>query len=198
VRRPGEGTLPIATVERLTVQMENSEGPRFPLSSAASCSNRSQFTPPRFYAADVIFGLILGRLPAKSWPMAYDAQLAARIDHAVRDWRGFSTKKMFGSIGWMLKGNICAGIWKDSLIVRCGPTDWTALLREPHVAEFDITGRSMKGWLLIRPAAIADDGALNEWLQRSRSFVRTLPAKPTATKKKTRSAKIPTKRARTR
>jgi hypothetical protein len=94
---------------------------------------------------------------------------------------------MFGSIGWMLNGNICLGIWKENLIVRCGPAEWPKLLQQPHVAEFDITGRSMKGWLLVRPEGIASGAALSEWLQRSRDFVRTLPAKPAAAKAKARA-----------
>jgi hypothetical protein len=137
--------------------------------------------------------------------MAYDEKLAARIDLAVRDWPGMSTKQMFGSIGWMLNGNICVGIWKESLIVRCGPSEWPRLLREKHVAEFDITGRSMKGWLLVRPAGIAGARALGEWLQRSRDFVRSLPSKPptpptppTPAETKTRPSKAATKRKRSR
>jgi TfoX/Sxy family transcriptional regulator of competence genes len=125
--------------------------------------------------------------------MAYDEKLAERIHAAVRGWRGLSTRRMFGSIGWMLDGNICAGIWKDSLIVRCGPDEWPRLLREPHVAEFDITGRSMKGWLMVRPTGIADARTLEEWLRRSHDFVRTLPKKAATQKKK-----APTKRAATR
>ena len=120
--------------------------------------------------------------------MAYNEKLAGRIDAAVTGWAGLSTKRMFGSIGWMLKGNICVGIWKDSLIVRCGPTEWPKLVQEPHVAEFDITGRSMKGWLMVRPAGIAGAVALRDWLQRSRDFVRTLPARAPP-KKKTTSAR---------
>lgn len=128
--------------------------------------------------------------------MAYDEKLAARIDTAVHEWPGMSTKRMFGSIGWMLNGNICVGIWKESLIVRCAPQEWPGLLQREHVAEFDITGRSMKGWLLVRPAGITDAPALHEWLRRSRDFVRTLPAKPSAAKAKPRAVKVATKRIR--
>jgi hypothetical protein len=119
--------------------------------------------------------------------MAYDEKLAARIDVAVRGWPGIYPKKMFGSIGWMLNGNICVGIWKDSLIVRCGPDKWPQLLRQPQVAEFDITGRSMKGWLLVRPPALATEAALGQWIQRSRDFVHTLPAKSTTGKAESRA-----------
>lgn len=131
--------------------------------------------------------------------MAYDEKLAARIDAAVRDWRGISVKRMFGSIGWMLNGNICVGIWKQDLIVRCSPDEWPQLLKRPHVAEFDITGRSMKGWVLVRPAGIARPAAFAEWLQRSHAFVQTLPAKTAAVKKaspfREKSAKAKSRRA---
>jgi hypothetical protein len=125
--------------------------------------------------------------------MAYDEKLATRIDVAVRGWRGFTTKRMFGSIGWMLNGNICVGIWKDSLIVRCGPDEWPRLVRQPNVAEFDITGRGMKGWLMVRPAGMVDNAALGIWLQRSREFVRALPAKatPSKTKRAKKAARRP-------
>lgn len=126
--------------------------------------------------------------------MAYDEKLAKRIAVAVRDWPGLSTKRMFGSIGWMLNGNLCIGIWKDSLIVRCGTDEWPRLLQQPHVAEFDITGRSMKGWLMVGPAGIGRASALGEWLQRSRDFVRTLLPKPSAANAKPRTARATTKR----
>ncbi len=121
--------------------------------------------------------------------MAYDEKLAARIDAATGAWPGISTKRMFGSIGWMLNGNICVGIWKESLIVRCGPDEWPKLLQRAHVAEFDITGRSVKGWLMVRPAGIASASALGEWMQRSRDFVRTLPVKSLAKTAKVRGRK---------
>jgi TfoX/Sxy family transcriptional regulator of competence genes len=127
--------------------------------------------------------------------MAYDEKLAARIDQAVRGWPGMSTKKMFGSIGWMLNGNICVGIWKDSLIVRCGPDEWPQLLRQPHVAEFDITGRSMKGWLLVRPPAMANESDLSQWIQRSHAFVHTLPVKSSRRKTKVRASQANAKPA---
>src|SRR5436190_526341 len=109
--------------------------------------------------------------------MAYDEKLASRIEAIVHGWPGLELKKMFGSIGWMLHGNICVGIWKDDLIVRCSPDDWPRLLREKHVAEFNITGWSMKGWLLVRPPAIADATGLSRWVNLAREFVQTLPAK---------------------
>ena len=81
--------------------------------------------------------------------MASDAKLTARVTTATKGWRGFAPKKMFGGMAWLLHGNMCVGIWQDSLVVRCGPADWAAHLKKPHVCEMDLSGRSMKGWLLV-------------------------------------------------
>ena len=84
---------------------------------------------------------------------------------------------MFGGIGFLLNGNMLVGVWKDSLIVRVGPDDGEEALREPHVTEFDITGRAMKGWVLVAPEGVEDDGQLSVWIQRAVKFVGKLPAK---------------------
>ena len=65
----------------------------------------------------------------------------------------------------------------DSLIVRLGPDEGVEALLEPHVKEFDITGRAMKGWVLVEPEGIEGDEQLGGWIQRAVKFVKTLPAK---------------------
>jgi len=84
---------------------------------------------------------------------------------------------MFGGMAWMLHGNGCVVIWHDSLVVRCGPTNWADHLKKKHVREKDITGRSMKGWLLVDAPAIAPPARLKAWLEISPAFVATLPRK---------------------
>ena len=84
---------------------------------------------------------------------------------------------MFGGIGFLLNGNMLVGVWKDPLIVRLGPEKGEEALREPHVSEFNITGRSMKGWVLVEPEAVEDDGQVKAWIQRAVKFVSKLPAK---------------------
>src|SRR5262249_9048130 len=109
--------------------------------------------------------------------MAFDETLAARIRDALARKRGVEEKKMFGGVGYLLNGNLLVGVWKDSLIVRLGSDNYDDALREPHVREFDITGRPMKGWVLVEPEGVEDDGQLIDWIERATRFVRTLPAK---------------------
>jgi hypothetical protein len=109
--------------------------------------------------------------------MAFDESLAARIRDALARKKGVEEKKMFGGVGFLLHGNMLVGVWKDSLIARLGPDEGEAALREPHVRDFDITGRAMKGWVLVGPDGIEGDDQLAGWIGRATNFVGTLPAK---------------------
>jgi TfoX/Sxy family transcriptional regulator of competence genes len=108
--------------------------------------------------------------------MAYDEELAERVRAAFARKRNLAEKKMFGGVGWLLNGNMCVGVWKKWLIARIGD-QYAEALREPNVREFDITGKSMKGWVMVEPAGVATDDDLREWVGRCVAFVRTLPAK---------------------
>jgi hypothetical protein len=88
---------------------------------------------------------------------------------------GIVKKKMFGVACYMRDGNAFAGIWNDSLIVRTGPHHYPSALREPDVREFDITGKPIKGWVVVGPQGIEDEAALRDWLRRALAFAMTLP-----------------------
>ena len=111
--------------------------------------------------------------------MAFSEALAGRLRDALAQKQGVPEKKMFGGIGFLLNGNLLVGVWKDSLIVRLGPDDGDLALKEPHVKEFDITGKPMKGWVLVQPDGVEADDQLRRWIQRAVKFVGTLPAKKT-------------------
>ena len=109
--------------------------------------------------------------------MAYSEGLAKRIRDALARRTGIEEKKMFGGVGFLLNGNMLVGVWKDSLVVRLGPDEGDEALKEPHVKEFDITGRPMKGWVLVGPEGVEADDKLARWIGRATRFVRALPAK---------------------
>ena len=109
--------------------------------------------------------------------MAFDESLAVRIRDALARKKGVEEKKMFGGVGFLLHGNMLVGVWKDSLIARLGPDNHDDALLEPHVREFDITGRPMKGWVLVEPEGVEDDEQLKDWIERATKFVKTLSAK---------------------
>jgi TfoX/Sxy family transcriptional regulator of competence genes len=109
--------------------------------------------------------------------MAYSKSLAARTRQALAQRSGIVEKKMFGGIAFLLRGNMCVGVWNESLIVRLGPELGERALSEPHVKAFDVTGRPMKGWLMVEPDGVDTDYQLSDWIGRAVEFVISLPAK---------------------
>ena len=109
--------------------------------------------------------------------MAFDESLAARIRRRLARRKNVEEKKMFGGVGFLLNGNLLVGVWKESLIVRLGPDEGEEALPEPHVRKFDITGKPMKGWVLVEPEGVEGDDQLAGWIQWAVKFVGALPAK---------------------
>ncbi len=99
--------------------------------------------------------------------MAFSESLAARIRDALARKKSIEEKKLFGGIGFLLNGNMLVGVWKESMIVRLGPDEGEEALRERHVRAFNITGRPMKGWVMVGPEGVEDDGQLSGWIQRA-------------------------------
>lgn len=109
--------------------------------------------------------------------MAFSESLADRIRDVLSRKKNIEEKKMFGCICFFLNGNALAGVWKDRLIARLGPDEGEVALREPHVRQFDITGRPMRNWVAVEPEGVEDDDQLKEWIERATTFVKTLPKK---------------------
>jgi TfoX/Sxy family transcriptional regulator of competence genes len=109
--------------------------------------------------------------------MAYDEQLEARIQKTVAGWENMNKKKMFGGVCHLLNGNMFCGVYKDFLILRLGETNAEKALARPFVRAFDITGRPMKGWVMVESQGFETDEALKEWLEQARQFAGALPPK---------------------
>ena len=84
---------------------------------------------------------------------------------------------MFGGVGFLLHGNMLVGIWKSSLIARLGEVQAKEAMRQATVRDFNVTGRPMKGWVMIEPDGLDSDAQLRDWLALAWEFVSTLPPK---------------------
>jgi len=107
--------------------------------------------------------------------VAYDEELDARVEELATAW-GASRKKMFGGTGYLLNGNMMAGVHGDGLILRLSKDDGAAALSLPGVRPFDISNNPLSGWVLVEPENL-ESTALEDWLEQARDFAATLPAK---------------------
>ena len=109
--------------------------------------------------------------------MAYDETLEQRIRAALPDVPGLTEKKMFGGLAFLIHGNMSVGVHGTDLIVRIDPDETDAMLKEPGARLFDLTGRPMKGWLLVAPIALKQKAGLEKWVNRGVGYATSLPKK---------------------
>jgi len=110
--------------------------------------------------------------------MTYDEALADRLREQLAGEDGVSEKATFGGLAFLVHGNMSVGIANSGEVtVRVGPDATDDALAMPHTKLFDMTGRPMKGWILVAPEGVTTKRQLATWVARGVGFARTLPPK---------------------
>jgi TfoX/Sxy family transcriptional regulator of competence genes len=109
--------------------------------------------------------------------MAFDEQLADRVREVLAPRAGLTERKMFGGIAFMLDGNMATGVIGDELMIRLDPADAERALAEPNTRPMDLTGKPMKGMVLVDTAGTESDEDLAGWVEAGADFAASLPPK---------------------
>jgi hypothetical protein len=87
-------------------------------------------------------------------------------------------RKMFGYPALFVGGNLTTGLFAEHWMIRLPDPDRLALLALPGAGDFEpLPGKPMKGYAILPPPVVDDDAALDDWIRRAITYVRTLPAK---------------------
>ena len=65
----------------------------------------------------------------------------------------------------------------EDLIVRLAPEETEKAVSERGARVFDLTGRTMKGWLLVGPPGTGTAAALRKWVGIATTYADSLPPK---------------------
>jgi TfoX/Sxy family transcriptional regulator of competence genes len=109
--------------------------------------------------------------------VAYDEKLTERVRGAFGRTQNVTERKMFGGIGFMVRGNMCCGVLNDTLMVRVGPVAYEKLLKLKHARQEISSIRAMRGFIYVVPEGTRTARQVRTWVQRGLEFVHTLPAK---------------------
>jgi len=113
----------------------------------------------------------------------YNTKLEEKIDDTVKRWRNVEKKKMFGGVGYLLRGNMCFGIHKDFLVVRIDKKQGKQDLRDRNVQPFGIGGKTMAGWIMVTEAGWKGQAGLAKWIGIGKKNALLLPEKKAKEKK---------------
>jgi len=115
------------------------------------------------------------------------ADLVARFHEAVAGIEGAEVRKMFGFPAAFIGGNLTAGLYQESVMVRLPDAE-----REERIADgwslFEpMPVRPMREYVALPPEVAADVDATRRWIERAAAHVRTLPPKAPKAPKKTKA-----------
>ncbi len=92
----------------------------------------------------------------------FDEGLAQRVREILSENLDCEEKKMFGGIGFFLQGHMACGVIREDLIVRVGEANYSEALLQPDVELFDMTGRAMTGWVVVKEPGYRKDSNLRD------------------------------------
>lgn len=132
----------------------------------------------------------------KAWKKA-SAELVAAFDKALPASPSVTRRPMFGYASAFVNGNLFAGTFHDTIMVRLAETDRAALLKLKGAAQFKPMGHVMNEYVVVPATIVSKPKELGAWIERGHRYALTLPAKGATKKttaKKTAAAKRTTKK----
>ena len=88
-------------------------------------------------------------------------------------------KKMFGYPAYFINSNMFVGVHGDKLFLRLSDADMADIMKNcSDVTAFEpMPGRAMKGYVVLPKTIYSDNKLFTEWLDKSITYVSSLPAK---------------------
>jgi TfoX/Sxy family transcriptional regulator of competence genes len=87
------------------------------------------------------------------------------------------TKRMFGGLCFMVRGNMLVGTFRDGMMARVAKEDHAKALRVEGTSAMEMKGRVTEGFILVAEDSVKSDAALQSWIDKALAYNATLPAK---------------------
>ena len=104
--------------------------------------------------------------------------LVRRFNEAIAPLDSVQSRKMFGYPAAFRNGDMFAGLFRDSMILRLGEADRLALSKRGGRPFEPMPGRPMREYVVVPSKMVGDPAELQTWIEKSAAFAATLEAKP--------------------
>ncbi len=102
--------------------------------------------------------------------MAFDQELVGRVRRYLRGQKQVSEVRMMGSLMFLVRGAMCAGVRGDELVVRIDAAKREDLLAMRGCRPMRIGRRTTRGFILVAGPATKDPADLAFWLEVGLAF----------------------------
>lgn len=104
-----------------------------------------------------------------------DEHLIDRVRIALTGVPKVKEKRMFGSTGFMVRGNLCVTARPTRIMCRIDPATHSAAIKRKGCQTVIMKGRPYQGYVYVDAAALTTEKALLYWISQAVEFNRTLP-----------------------
>jgi TfoX/Sxy family transcriptional regulator of competence genes len=104
-----------------------------------------------------------------------DEHLVDRVRTALAGVPKVKEKRMFGSTGFMVRGNLCVTARPTRIMCRIDPATHSAAIKRKGCQTVIMKGRPFQGYVYVDAAALTTEKALLYWIGQAVEFNRTLP-----------------------
>ena len=129
----------------------------------------------------------------RKWKPAPREAVAA-FETATSGLPGAEPRRMFGYSCVFAKGNMFAGLHEAGMVLRLPDEQRAEFLRLKAAKQFEpMLGRVMREYVVVPKVLLDSPGRLRAWVEKSLTYVSSLPAKPKKSSGVGRGSKSPRK-----
>ncbi len=99
-----------------------------------------------------------------------DETLVERVRVALRHVPGVEEKKMFGSIGFMVRGKLCVGARAERIMCRIDPAIHDAAVKRKGCRTVVMRGRPYRGFVHVAAEVVRTERALMYWVELALAY----------------------------
>jgi hypothetical protein len=105
-------------------------------------------------------------------------ELVERFNAVLARYPDVTRRQMFGYPAAFIGGNLATSLFETGWVMRLSDTDRDEMMKLDGAQTFaPMPGRPMTGYAIVPPSIVVDDVALESWLERAFTYVRSLPPK---------------------
>jgi hypothetical protein len=112
--------------------------------------------------------------------------LEQRVRFALAQVPGAIEKRMFGSVGFMVRGHLCLSARAERIMCRINPLQHDEAIAQPGCSTVIMRGRECRSYVYVAADSLHTEKSLQRWIDAALAFNATLAPKNLAGSKTAR------------
>ncbi|WP_250464147.1 TfoX/Sxy family protein [Microbulbifer litoralis] len=109
--------------------------------------------------------------------MSSEEELLSRVRKAFSQVPNVTERRMFGSMGFLVNGNLCIGCRPERIMCRIDPELHDKAIAQNGCRTVVMRGHEYRGWVYVDADSVRTQHSLKRWIDQALSYVESLPPK---------------------